>query len=149
VDGFDFDSYPTDGVNEQHLKNKGGNVRLRWDLPGVTLHSITGYEKLEFYSRADVDGGYGAVYAPPYGPGFIPFVVETADVIPNHKQISQELRAESNTKARCSGSPACSTSRKTSRSTALRSTRWHRATRRCRTTQRRRRTPGRGPPSAR
>ncbi|WP_338770958.1 TonB-dependent receptor [Massilia sp. METH4] len=95
VDGFDYDSYPTDGVNEQHLKNKGGNVRLRWDLPGVTLHSITGYEKLEFYSRADVDGGYGAVYAPPYGPGNIPFVVETADLIPDHKQISQEFRAES------------------------------------------------------
>jgi iron complex outermembrane receptor protein len=95
VDGFDYDRYPTDGVNEQHLKNKGGNIRLRWDLPGVTLHSITGYEKLEFYSRADVDGGYGAVYAPPYGPGFIPFVVETADLIPDHKQLSQEFRAES------------------------------------------------------
>jgi iron complex outermembrane receptor protein len=95
VDGFDYGRYPTDGVNEQHLKNKGGNIRLRWDLPGVTLHSITGYEKLEFYSRADVDGGYGAVYAPPYGPGFIPFVVETADLIPDHKQLSQEFRAES------------------------------------------------------
>ncbi|MBB3223654.1 TonB-dependent receptor [Pseudoduganella umbonata] len=95
VDGFDYDRYPTDGVNEQHLKNKGGNVRLRWDLPGVTLHSITGYEELEFYSRADVDGGYGAVYAPPYGPGFIPFLVETADLIPDHKQLSQEFRAES------------------------------------------------------
>ena len=98
VDGFDYDSYPTDGVNEQHLKNKGGNVRLRWDLPGVTLHSITGYEKLEFYSRADVDGGYGASYAQPMGPGFIPFLVETADLIPNHKQLSQEFRAESTTK---------------------------------------------------
>ncbi|QGZ41369.1 iron complex outermembrane receptor protein [Pseudoduganella flava] len=98
VDGFDYDKYPTDGINEQHLKNKGASMRLRWDLPGVTLHSITGYEKLEFYSRADVDGGYGAVYAPPMGPGFIPFVVETADLIPNHKQISQEFRAESTNK---------------------------------------------------
>jgi iron complex outermembrane receptor protein len=98
VDNFDFGSYPTDGINEQHLKNKGANLRLRWDLPGVTLHSITGYETLDFYSRADVDGGYGAVYAPPMGPGFIPFVVETADVIPNHKQLSQEFRAESTNK---------------------------------------------------
>ncbi|WEF30876.1 TonB-dependent receptor [Pseudoduganella chitinolytica] len=98
VDNFDYGSYPTDGINEQHLKNKGGSLRLRWDLPGITLHSITGYEKLDFFSRADVDGGYGASYAPPMGPGFIPFLVETADLIPNHKQISQELRAESSTK---------------------------------------------------
>jgi iron complex outermembrane receptor protein len=98
VDNFDYGNYPTDGINEQWLKNKGGNLRLRWDLPGMTLHSITGIEKLDFYSRADVDGGYGAVYAPPMGPGFIPFVVETADLVPNHKQISQEFRVESNTK---------------------------------------------------
>ncbi len=98
VDNFDYGSYPTDGINRQHLKTKGGSMRLKWDLPGVTLHSITGYEKLDFYSRADVDGGYGAVYAPPMGPGYIPFVVETADVIPDHKQISQEFRAESSAK---------------------------------------------------
>ncbi|MBB3119310.1 TonB-dependent receptor [Pseudoduganella violacea] len=98
VDGFDFKSYPSDGINEQHLKNKGANMRLRWDLEGVTLHSITGYEKLDFYSRADVDGGYGTASNPPSGPGFVPFSVETADLIPNHKQISQEFRAESNYK---------------------------------------------------
>ena len=96
VDGFDYGSYPTDGINEQTLKTKGGSVRLRWNLDGLTLHSITGYEKAEFYSRADVDGGYGAVYAQPMGPGFIPFVVETADLLPNHKQVTQEFRAESN-----------------------------------------------------
>ncbi|MFL6709019.1 MAG: TonB-dependent receptor [Massilia sp.] len=96
VDNFDYDSYPTDGVNTQRLKTKGGSMRLRWNLDNVTLHSITGYEKAEFYSRADVDGGYGAVYAQPSGPGFIPFVVETADVLPNHHQFTQELRAESN-----------------------------------------------------
>jgi iron complex outermembrane receptor protein len=96
VDNFDYDSYPTDGINEQTLRTKGGSVRLRWNLDGVTLHSITGYEAAQFYSRADVDGGYGAVYAQPSGPGFIPFVVETADVLPNHKQLTQELRAESN-----------------------------------------------------
>jgi iron complex outermembrane receptor protein len=96
VDNFDYGTYPTDGINEQTLRTKGGSVRLRWNLDGVTLHSITGYEAARFYSRADVDGGYGAVYAPPSGPGFIPFVVETADVLPNHKQLTQELRAESN-----------------------------------------------------
>jgi iron complex outermembrane receptor protein len=98
VDNFDYDSYPTDGGNEQHLKNKGANLRLRWDTPGLTFHSITGYETLEFYSRGDVDGGYGASFHPPSGPGFIPFPVETADLIPDHKQLSQEFRVESNNK---------------------------------------------------
>ena len=98
VDGFDYGSYPSDGVNYQRLSTKGGNIRLKYNLDDITLHSITGYETLKFNSRADVDGGYGASYAPPYGPGYIPFAVETADLLPNHKQFSQELRAESNYK---------------------------------------------------
>ncbi|WP_374358432.1 TonB-dependent receptor [Pseudoduganella danionis] len=98
VDGFDYGSYPSDGVNYQRLSTKGGNIRLKYNLDDITLHSITGYETLKFNSRADVDGGFGASYAPPYGPGFIPFAVETADLLPNHKQFSQELRAESNYK---------------------------------------------------
>ena len=96
VDGFDYGSYPTDGVNYQKLETKGGNIRLKYNLNDLTLHSITGYETLKFNSRADVDGGYGAVFAPPSGPGYIPFPVETADLLPNHKQFSQEFRAESN-----------------------------------------------------
>jgi len=98
VDNFDYKSYPTDGGNSQSLKNTGANLRLRWDTPGLTFHSITGYESLEFYSRGDVDGGFGASYAPPMGPGFIPFLVETADLVPNHSQWSQEFRVESNNK---------------------------------------------------
>ena len=99
VDGFDYASYPSDGVNQQNLKTKGGSMRLRWNLDGVTLHSITGYETADFSSRADVDGGYGAAYAPPMGPGFIPFSFETADLLPKHKQTTQEFRAESSTSA--------------------------------------------------
>jgi iron complex outermembrane receptor protein len=96
VDGFDYGNYPTDGINKQTLRTKGANMRLRWNLGDITLHSITGYESAHFYSRADVDGGYGAVYAQPSGPGYIPFVVETADVLPDHHQVTQEFRAESN-----------------------------------------------------
>ncbi|WP_156885570.1 TonB-dependent receptor [Massilia niastensis] len=96
VDGFDYGTYPTDGINKQTLRTKGANMRLRWNLDQVTLHSITGYETADFYSRADVDGGFGAVYAPPMGPGYIPFVVETADLLPHHRQLTQEFRVESN-----------------------------------------------------
>ena len=100
VDNFDYRSYPTDGGNEQWLKTKGANMRLRWDLDGITVHSITGYESADFYSRGDVDGGYGCSFCkiPASGPGFLPFSVETADLLPNHKQLTQELRVESNQK---------------------------------------------------
>ena len=105
VDGFDYDSYPTDGVNYQKLETKGGNIRLKYNLSDITLHSITGYETLKFNSRADVDGGFGCTLfcgpvqgALPSGPGTIPFPVETADLLPNHKQFTQEFRAESNYK---------------------------------------------------
>jgi len=91
VDGFDYYSYPSDGFNNQWLKTRGGNVHLRWDLPNITLHSITGYEKLDLYSRADVDGG---LIADPR----IPFQLETADLMPNHRQFTQEFRAESTAK---------------------------------------------------
>lgn len=98
VPGFDYSSYPTDGLNTQTLKSTGFSMRLRYDLPGMAIHSITGYDKAEFYSRADVDGGYGASFKAPMGPGFIPFPAETADGLPNLKQFTQEFRVESNTK---------------------------------------------------
>ena len=50
---------------------------------------------LESLNRGDIDGGYGAVFLPDSGPGLIPFASESADGIPDHKQISQELRLES------------------------------------------------------
>ncbi|MBR7776912.1 TonB-dependent receptor [Undibacterium rugosum] len=98
VPGFDYGSYPTDGLNKQTLTSSGASARLRWDLDGITVHSITGYDKAKFYSRADVDGGYGASFALPMGPGFIPFPAETADGLPYLKQLTQEIRVESNTK---------------------------------------------------
>jgi iron complex outermembrane receptor protein len=112
VDGFRYDYYPTDGGNTQTLTNTGGSLRLRWNLDELTLHSITGYEKARFYSWGDVDGGYGcsavwcpgggadAFVGPDYGSvkAFIPFPAETADGLPNHKQITQEFRVESNYK---------------------------------------------------
>jgi iron complex outermembrane receptor protein len=96
VPGFDYGTYPTDGLNTQTLTSSGASLRLRWDLPGMSVHSITAYDKAKFYSRADVDGGYSA--GATSGPGFIPFASETADGLPNLKQVTQEVRLESNTK---------------------------------------------------
>ena len=98
VDGFDINKISIDGKNESKLKTNGGSVRLRWALNDVTLHSITGYESLDTLNRGDIDGGFSAVFAPPSGPGIIPFASETADGIPKHKQFTQELRLESKSK---------------------------------------------------
>ena len=95
VDGFDEEKISIDGKNEQNLDAFGGSVRLRWDFGPTALTSITGYEKLDSYSRGDIDGGFGAVFAPPMGPGFIPFPSESADGMPKHRQLTQEFRLES------------------------------------------------------
>jgi len=96
VDDFDPDEVFFDGQNRQHLDNLGGSVQLRWNFGSVALHSITGYESLEAYSRGDIDGGFGCEFCGvPGGPGFIPFPSETADGIPTLDQITQEFRLES------------------------------------------------------
>lgn len=98
VDGFNYKDYPTDGGNAQNLETSGGSARLKWELDGITINSITALEKGHFYSRGDVDGGFGA--GPGSGPnGTIPFTAETADGVPDHRQFSQEVRVESNTKS--------------------------------------------------
>ncbi|WP_394173367.1 TonB-dependent receptor [Thalassotalea litorea] len=80
----------------QQVETEGASLKLEFDLGDYTLTSITGYESAELYSRADVDGGYGAVYAPTMGPGVITLDSETADGIPDHQQITQEIRLSSN-----------------------------------------------------
>ncbi len=99
VSGFQPDQVSTDGQNTQDLSSVGGSVRLRWEFDRVTLFSVTGYESVDVYSRGDIDGGYGADFIGPpplSGPGFIPFPAQSADGLPKHEQITQELRWESN-----------------------------------------------------
>ncbi|HBK46770.1 MAG TPA: TonB-dependent receptor [Xanthomonadaceae bacterium] len=96
VAGFDPEKASIDGGNTQELRTFGASAALTWDLGELALHSISGYEGISrYYSRGDIDGGYGAVYAPPYGPGTIPFTVETAGGIKDLDQFTQELRVES------------------------------------------------------
>jgi iron complex outermembrane recepter protein len=95
VSGFDKTRISIDGLNSQTVTNTGASMRLKWALIGATLYSITGYERVKSLSRGDVDGGFGAAFAPPFGPGFIPFPAETADGLRGHSQITQELRLES------------------------------------------------------
>jgi iron complex outermembrane receptor protein len=94
VDGFDPYAVSFDGQNRQSLNTSGASAKLRWTLGDYVLNSITGWEHVQAFSRGDVDGGYGASYAPPYGPGFIPFSDETSDALRGHSQASQEFRVE-------------------------------------------------------
>jgi len=98
VDGFDREQVSIDGFNSSELDTRGGSARLRWELGRVNVYSITGYETAESLNRGDIDGGFGAAFLGPgnAGPGFIPFPAESADGLPDHRQITQEFRIESN-----------------------------------------------------
>jgi iron complex outermembrane receptor protein len=86
-----------DGQNYQDLDQFGGFARFEWDIGNLTLTSITGYETLDFTSRGDVDGGYGACFViETCGPGFVPLAAETEDGMPDHSQWTQEFRLTSN-----------------------------------------------------
>jgi iron complex outermembrane recepter protein len=95
VDGFEPNQFSTDGRHQQKIQSYGSSARLRWVFGDYALNSITGFETVHTYSRGDIDGGYGAVFAPPSGPGFIPFPSETAGALHGHRQFTQEFRVES------------------------------------------------------
>jgi iron complex outermembrane receptor protein len=92
VAGFDQRVVEQDGLNEQTISSHGGNVKVDYDMAGGTLTSVTAFEKLDMFSRGDIDGGFGASFAPPFGPGFIPFYSESSDGIPKLTQFTEEIR---------------------------------------------------------
>jgi iron complex outermembrane receptor protein len=96
VSGFDPEVVFHDGRNVQDISAEGASLRLEYDFGPATLTSITAYDTLEMFSRGDIDGGFGAVFAPPSGPGFIPFPAESADGLPDFDQLTQEVRLTSN-----------------------------------------------------
>jgi iron complex outermembrane receptor protein len=97
VPGFDQRSVAQDGLNQQRISSQGGNVKAEYDNGTGTLTSVTAFEQLDMFSRGDIDGGFGASFAPPFGPGFIPFYSESSDSIPSLTQFTQELRYATHT----------------------------------------------------
>ncbi|HEY5971722.1 MAG TPA: TonB-dependent receptor [Pseudoxanthomonas sp.] len=97
VAGFDRDHMSTDGINFSELDTWGGSARLRWDLGDHNLYSITGYETAESLNRGDIDGGssYTFFSSLPDELNEGMFNAESADGLPEHKQITQEFRLES------------------------------------------------------
>src|SRR5262249_54160844 len=94
VAGFDREKIAQDAQPRafQKVEITGANVKMTNDFGGPVLTSITGFEHAKVLSRGDIDGGFGASFAPPFGPGFIPFPSETADGLPYHEQWSEEAR---------------------------------------------------------
>ena len=92
TDWFDVEHVAQDGSNPQRLDSIGYNLQISHEFDGAgTLYWVTGYERVKVYSRGDIDGGFGASYAPPFGPGFIPFSVETGGSN-TPAEFTQELR---------------------------------------------------------
>ncbi len=94
---FERDEMAIDGQNTQQVLARGAVAKLEYDFGPTTLTSVSAYENAELFSRGDIDGGFGAAFAPPTGPrGNIPFPSETADAVPNLDQFTEEIRLASN-----------------------------------------------------
>jgi len=86
--------YDAGGGNPAEYEVWGASLRAEYDFGGATLTSITAHYESEGSSRGDIDGGFGAVFLPVMGPGFIPFPSDTQDSI-NLSQTTQEIRLAS------------------------------------------------------
>ncbi len=102
--GFDRNVIHHDAAQRatQSVKINGSSMKLEYASTDHTYTSVTGYESVEMFSRADVDGGYRvSSFGDPSGYtgelGTVPlFSVESADGIPEHSQFTQEFRIASN-----------------------------------------------------
>lgn len=92
VDNFDRFVATQDAPQNLNVDNLGVTLTVNTDIGPGTLTTISAYETVSLDARGDVDGGQGAVFAPPSGPGFIPFSAESADNITDHMQATQEIR---------------------------------------------------------
>ncbi|MCI5046039.1 MAG: TonB-dependent receptor [Aquisalinus sp.] len=93
---FNRDEVFYDGVNKQKVRGYGATMTLDYDLGDHTLTSVTGWKDVEVFSRGDIDGGFGAAFIGNDVPPTIPFPAESADGLPEHEQITQEIRLSSN-----------------------------------------------------
>lgn len=82
--------------NPQEAQGTGGSLKLDFGFGAeTTLTSITAYESVNNRSLGDIDGGFGAVFLPEMGPGFIPFPSVTQDGLDDLTQFTQEFRLAS------------------------------------------------------
>ncbi len=92
VGGFRRNRTAQDATQLLEAYNIGASLKSDIDLGFAVLTSISSYDQVGVKARGDVDGGFGAAFAPPSGPGFIPFPAESADNISDHYQTTGETR---------------------------------------------------------
>ena len=101
VRDFDPRRVSIDARNAQDLDTDGATLRLRWDLGGATLHSVSSWNQASLFSRGDIDGGsaYTFDFFPGTNPGAFPdgarFPADSGDGS-EVRQYTQELRLASN-----------------------------------------------------
>lgn len=92
VEGFDRFSTAQDATQILETDTFGVILQTNKQIGAFTLTGVSSYSEVRLDARGDVDGGFGAAFAPPSGPGFIPFPAESADNITDHWQQTTELR---------------------------------------------------------
>lgn len=96
--GFDPSKVTHDSGAEGELDHFGGGLTLTYDVDEFTVTSITGYDTLDNFSRADVDGGIIGGPADIGRLGYNAFFgLETGDGLSEHSQFNQELRFSTET----------------------------------------------------
>lgn len=90
---FDREQVSVDAQNEQNLESLGATFTLELQTSDfTTMTYVGGWESVEVFSVGDIDGGFGAVFLPVSGPGFIPFPSETSGAVDGLDQWTHEFR---------------------------------------------------------
>jgi iron complex outermembrane receptor protein len=92
IDGFNRFATAQDATQILESNTFGAILQTNTQFGAFTLSGVSSYSEVRLDARGDVDGGFGASFAPPSGPGFIPFSAESADNITGHRQQTSELR---------------------------------------------------------
>lgn len=92
--GFDEEIASHDGGASMELDHYGAALNLQWDFGESTLTSITGYDTVENFQSADVDGGQLSGNFADIGTlgRQVFFNVATGDGLDDHYQFTQEFR---------------------------------------------------------
>ena len=80
--------------NPQEYDSSGATFQFDYVFNDMTVTSVTSFQQGDGRSLGDIDGGYGAVFLPESGPGFIPFNSQTQDAA-DVEQFTQEFRLSS------------------------------------------------------
>ena len=91
---FDEDVASNDGAAGMDLDHQGLALNLAWDVGTGTFTSITGYDSVENFQFADVDGGQLSFNPADIGTlgRQVFFSVATGDGLDDHSQLTQEFR---------------------------------------------------------